>query len=443
MISDTPPRNQRGELVCWLALLGVAVACSERLEVLSSRAGGVGAAGGTGGVALPSGGASSGGNAGGAGGEPSSSAVVLSGAAIQLDAGSAHTCAVVDGSLYCWGANPDGALGLGDVSDRDVAVRVGTASDWQAVAVGDSFSCGIRADEVWCFGSGNSGQLGHGFFTSSLVPVQVALPTGARDIVVGDEHACAVLVDDRLFCWGANVEGQLAQDDPYPEPGVNSPSPVQVGASSWFGAGAGQGHGCGIETAGTLHCWGRNTDGQLGIGSLDPGQIRVPLQVGSDADWISVTAGQNGTCGLRGQRDLYCWGRNAFGRLGVDAGELATAPVVVPGMSMVVDFDTDTFHTCAIDGASRPHCWGRNVEGQLGLADTEDRSSPAVVPQPQGSWTDISTGRFHSCGVMREDGADVLLVACTGQNSGGQLGVGDVARRSVFTPTLMEAVEVE
>lgn len=434
------------------ALTGVMlllVSCNERIEVLRSVDGDP--AGPVGGAPMTSGGGSGGGNAtggsdatGGSAGGESFSEVPLTGNSVVVDAGAAHSCAVVDGRLFCWGANAEGELGVGDVTDRDIATRVGSAGDWQTVSGGDSFSCALRAGGVWCFGSGSSGQLGNGTFASSLVPVQVSLPADAAQVVAGHEHACAILVDDRLFCWGANAEGQLAQDDPYPGPGVDSPDPVQVDPpSQWTEIAAGQGHGCGIKNDGTMHCWGRNTEGHLGIGSLDPGQVRVPLQVGEQTDWQAVAAGQSGTCGLRGTAELHCWGSNDASRLGVDVGDLSASPVAVPGMVDVLSFDTETFHSCAVTQADGLHCWGRNVEGQLGLGDTDDRSTPTLVVEPEVVWSQVATGRFHSCAAQRVDEMSPVTVVCTGRNAGGQLGVGDVDRRSVFSPVLVDEVDLQ
>jgi hypothetical protein len=76
-----------------------------------------------------------------------------------------------------------------------------------------------------------------------------------------------------------------------------------------------------VRTDGTLWCWGKNTRGQLGIGTRD--STLVPAQVGTATDWDSVVANDSHTCALRGTRPdttLWCWGDNSEGQLGNGTG---------------------------------------------------------------------------------------------------------------------------
>ena len=86
----------------------------------------------------------------------------------------------------------------------------------------------------------------------------------------------------------------------------------------------------------------------------------------------------------------------------------------------------DTFHTCAVDSNADLWCWGRNIEGQLGLGDIEDRVLPTKVQS--GGWEQVAVGRFYTCAKKLDQS-----LWCTGENSVGQLGVGDTARRNEFT----------
>lgn len=391
---------------------------------------------GSGGEAPNTGGAATGGSAtggissGGSGGMGGAPELVPGpmGSTVVVDSGDVHSCGVVDGALYCWGDNQNGALGVDDFESRNTPTRVGDELGWSAVGAGSDFTCGVRAGAVWCFGGGSSGQLGAGDFTSSAVSLAVGLPSAVELIAAGSEHACVILDDGRLYCWGQNTEGQLAQADPWTGPGVNSALPVQVAPGETFRrVSCGQGHTCAIRSDGTLWCWGRNTRGELGLGDGSSGQLRQPAQVGSATDWQHISAGQNHTCGVR-LGELYCWGDNSHGQLGVALAGPVFDPVLVPGVSGAVDVSVNTFHTCALEEGGSLYCWGRNIEGQLGDGTIDAKDQP-TLSVPMDSWELVSSGRFHTCGVRAGS------ILCTGDNAPGRLGTGDGDRRREFTKT--------
>src|SRR5581483_811669 len=97
---------------------------------------------------------------------------------------------------------------------------------------------------------------------------------------------------------------------------VASPSQApKVTAKLWTTTSAGTSHTCGITTKKQLWCWGYNDEGELGLGN----QIatNAPKRVGTAADWLTVAAGGDHTCGIRKDHSLWCWGDNASGELGV------------------------------------------------------------------------------------------------------------------------------
>jgi alpha-tubulin suppressor-like RCC1 family protein len=237
------------------------------------------------------------------------------------------------------------------------------------------------------------------------------------------------LIDGRIFCWGNNAEGQLAQDDPFTGPGVNSAVPLQVETDAdWVSVSCGQGHTCAIRTEGALWCWGRNALGELGLGEAAAGQIRVPQLVGAETDWVMVAAGQNHTCGIRGE-DLYCWGGNGHSQSGIIGQDPIYEPTQLSDHSGVAEVGVDTFHSCARTLSGGLSCWGRNIEGQLGdgTIEAKPQRSDSV---PADGWDQVSVARFHTCGVRGG------VIYCTGENRDGRLGTGDLMRRSEYTETV-------
>jgi alpha-tubulin suppressor-like RCC1 family protein len=274
---------------------------------------------------------------------------------------------------------------------------------------------------LWTWGSSENGQLGLGDFTARQVPTRVGTRTDWTSVASRFQHACAIASDRSLWCWGWGFEGQLAKLDD-----ADLPEPTLVSDErDWIAADAGDGHTCGIHADGTLDCWGRNSEAELGQGSANPLQIRRPIQVGTDDDWQAIQSGQHSSCGLRAGA-VYCWGENLSSTL-PDAGPdvLVGTPTALATPVPLAEVSLNTFGGCVRTGSGDGLCWGRNVEGQLGLGDTVDRGVP--TPLPMGGWTQLSAGRFSTCGV-REG-----TVHCTGDNRSGQLGTGDTERRNTFT----------
>jgi hypothetical protein len=397
------------------------VACVERGDVL------VGGVAGSGGTTNEPGGGHAGDSMGSAGGENGTGA---SGVSIGFD----HACAIVAGAAHCWGGNEYGQLGVGDRSVQLAPARVVGDHDWRQIAVGSFRSCGLDDDgRVLCWGENARGGLGVGDRSERTTPTAVALPARAVSLSGDFEHACAVLSDNRLFCWGNNEEGQLGQDDEYPgkgSPDADALVPIRVPGPDYQSADAGQGHTCAIAVDGALYCWGRNTPPVLGTGAGTT-QIRTPARVGADNDWAEVVAGQAHTCGRKRDLTIWCWGMNTGAAmddgypLGIaDASELPT-PTRVGDASDWARLRSNTFHTCGVKQNAELWCWGRNIEGQLGLGDIESRPTPVLIGV---GYTDVSPGRFATCALTSD-----AVVQCAGANESGQLGLGDTERRNTLT----------
>lgn len=342
-----------------------------------------------------------------------------------LAAGTDHTCIVVEGQLLCFGSNASGQLGL-EGGDLLTPTLVETDRRWREVTAGEGFGCGlITGGEVLCWGDNRDGQLGDGTLGSRAAPT-AALGLNADQIRAGYHGACGVTELGEMHCWGRNSEGQLGIGsvgaDPPPEP-----TPVLVSAQDWTDLDVSQGHVCALSGT-DLYCWGRNTQGQLGLGAGAPEQLRVPTLV-QEGSFQRVVVGPVNGCALDEAGALYCWGGNSSGQLGTGDGMDALVPTLIDGRRFV-DVDIDTFHACAITRGEL-YCWGRNAEGQLGLGDLSTRTTPTRVGGST-DWVEVAVGRFHTC-AKRSNGS----VWCTGMNDEGRLGVGDTGRRRDFTEVVL------
>ena len=226
----------------------------------------------------------------------------------------------VSGTLWAWGENAVGQLGLGDTIDRSTPVQVGTDTNWKAVSAGGGYyTLALKTDgTLWAWGENAVGQLGLGDTIDRSTPVQVGTDTNWKAVSAGGDHTLALKTDGTLWVWGWNSSGQLGLGDI-----TDRYSPVQVGADTdWKTVAAGRFHTIALKTDGTLWAWGSNGAGQLGLGDAGRDTDRhTPVQVGTDTDWKTVAAGTFHTIALKTDGTLWVWGDNESGQLGLgDAG---------------------------------------------------------------------------------------------------------------------------
>lgn len=143
-----------------------------------------------------------------------------------------HTLAIkADGTLWAWGHNTSGSyisgqLGLGSTRDKDTPTQVSTATNWSSVSCGDSYTLAIKTDgTLWAWGYNFFGQLGlGGKITFEDTPTQVSTTTNWSSVSCGIKHTLAIKTDGTLWAWGCNDENQLGFNDP-----GNIGIPIQVG----------------------------------------------------------------------------------------------------------------------------------------------------------------------------------------------------------------------
>ena len=291
----------------------------------------------------------------------------------RVVAGSRHSCGIrTDGTLWCWGVNVHGQLGVGDTTPRLVPTQVGTDANWAEVQCGGLHSCGIRTDgSLWCWGANPAGQLGLGVRTGDQpTPQHVGTGTDWRRLAAKARFNCALRTGDSLWCWGDNSDGQVGTGDT-----MDRMAPTQVLMSyTWSWVRMGPMHTCAITTLGELYCWGANESGQLGNGTTVASL--APVRVGAATDWTRVSGGFSDTCGLRGSGDLYCWGANSGGQLGLGDTANRTAPTAVNAGTAYGEVLLGMSHTCALTNAGSVQCWGQNSWGQVGDANVATATSP-------------------------------------------------------------------
>jgi len=232
-------------------------------------------------------------------------------------------------------------------------------------------------------------------------------------------HTCGVTTGGAAYCWGFNSFGELGD-------GTVSPrtSPVAVQGGLTFAAvSAGGGYTCGVTTSGAAYCWGENDNGQLGDGTTT-GRT-TPVLVLGGLTFAAVSAGGAHTCGVTAAGAAHCWGSNLFGELGDGTTTVRTSPAaVLGGLAFHAVSASALYHTCGVTAGGAAYCWGYNNGGQLGDGTMTDRTSP--VPVSGGlTFAAVSAGGGHTCGVTTGG-----VAYCWGLNILGQLGDGTTIGRT-------------
>ncbi len=386
----------------------------------------------------------------------------LADAPVTLAAGEEHTCAILaNGGIQCWGGNLNGQLGSGapSVTPQITPVSVtGLAGKAIDLAAGSWHTCALLADgRVQCWGANNTGQLGIGSLHDQAAPVTIQLPGAATWITAGCNHTCALLQDGRMYCWGWNAWGQLGVSGV-----MQSTTPVQVtavsGAGTTIEAGcnhtcavyhdaqgesrlscwgqsnfmqmpaeqemkvsfllmrAGMGHTCILTADHSMLCWGYNRYGQLGDGTTRSRHELAPVAgMTQHVFYMTTAAGANHTCSVLDDGEAYCWGSNMWGQIGNGSLVLGPAPRRVPDLHAVRAVSAGQGFTCATPADGSLWCWGKRFNTSF----ISDASSPTRLSSPDSGVAAVQTGMEHSC-VLMQDGS----IRCWGSNDYGQLGDG-------------------
>lgn len=365
---------------------------------------------------------------------------------VDVDAGRHHTCAIAryDSSLWCWGSNSDGQLGVPDVASVDRPVQA-QLSDGEPLAVtqvsaANGHTCVIAAADstVWCVGANARGQLGTGD-TTEVGWLRQAVgedgsPFVATDVAGGHSHTCAVAAaDSTVWCWGSDQAGRLGNGDGLTGDQYH-PTPVVNGAAAPLSAtdvDSGGTHTCAVSS-GQLFCWGVNGHGQLGDGTLTDRSVAVPVRMADSSvlEPFSMAAGVQASCAsLVADQSVWCWGDNTSGALGTGAADGDPHPVPEPAVHgdgspvTASTLEVATSHACVVEGADGTvWCWGSNASGQTGGSEYQTLvpEQPALGGTVPATAASVSVADYakHSCAGRRDDG----LVFCWGDNDFDQLG---------------------
>lgn len=338
----------------------------------------------------------------------------------EASVGRRHACGLNQaGELFCWGSDDRLGMTLSDGGRQNDPVRTRSSDSWKALAGGNDFSCGINtAGRAFCWGDNargvfgtDSGTIGRGD------PVEVSTPSNFDSIAASDHHVCAVTTDGEVECWGDNGYSELGR-------GGHSSLPQRVPGTDYKGVSVGAKHVCATHRSGLVSCWGRGDKAQVdgsarapaiycwgadrnrSIGLPNAGS-NLPTEItDAGSGYSQVAVSNTHACGIRGF-DVFCWGANDVGQLGLGTTSslegTRRASVGPRGFQSI----TATNGATCVAGTTHLYCWGYGFT-----------ATPTRVEGP--SWESVSMSGSTVCGT---DPVNNNL-SCFGSNQHGKLGNG-------------------
>lgn len=355
----------------------------------------------------------------------------------QLTTGMYHTCALDEnGAAFCWGGNLYGELGDGTMIGRVTPAAVKTSLRFSSISASEMHNCAIDGDgAAYCWGLNQYGALGDGTTSDSPLPTPVAGNLSFTQVSTGWRHTCGITTSGEAYCWGVNREHQLGS------PSADTctmgtttaqmcnfnPTPV-VGGHTFVAISTGLNHTCALTAVGEAYCWG--------VLDLYSAPIQEPTLVSGELAFKEVHAGVGYTCGLTTGGAAYCWGYEFYGRRGYGTitGPITAEPTPVVGghtfTSLAVNPDNIIFGgTCGLKADGSVYCWGAGNMGQLGSSATSTTctlggntfpcSGTPVLVAGAPRFVAIRASGVFNCGTTA--GGEVW---CWGGNDYGQQGNG-------------------
>jgi len=355
---------------------------------------------------------------------------------VAIATGGAHSCALMmDGTVWCWGANGNLQLGDGSITKSTTPITVRSLSNVTSIASFGYFTCAVLTDTtVKCWGDNDRGQLGR---DTSLGNTPASIPAPVTDlgnvvaVATGGSYTCARVTDGTVKCWGANDRSQLGPNVPI-DPSTSKPFqksvlPVAVGLSNVAALAADSDYTCALLTDSTVKCWGATFPTPVDVGLTEVIAIAVggddcailkngtvscsghwlfsstrqPVELNSQATAIAHS------CAVLTDGTVWCW-------------ERFSPPVKVNGLQNVIAITAGGSHSCVLLADGTVSCWGANSSGQLGNGTTDDSSIPQVVIG-LNNVAAVAAGNQHTCARLTDG-----TVSCWGENRGGELGNGAI-----------------
>ena len=328
-----------------------------------------------------------------------------------------------DGTVYSFGSNEYGGLGLGHNNDVSLPTPIPSLSQINMISCGLNFTvCVDHEGFIWSFGDNNCGQLGTGNTTDFNVPQKLLDIPPVISVSCGYEHTLIITNDSNLWSWGSNACGQLCLGDRKDRSKAQKTSFSNISKIS-----AGVVHSLFQNNKGEIFSCGFNLYGACGLGHFDDLQITPSLIPNAPPNIVHFVCGCNQSLFLDSEGNVYSVGDNKYGQLGlgrnINQNELNKIPNIPP-----IKIISCVYASCyLIDFEGNLWTFGNNRQGQLGHGNCTDINTPKIV----NTLKDIQQISYGSSGrhFIAKNSQDQILAS--GYNDYGQLGTGDTESVSI------------
>lgn len=374
----------------------------------------------------------------------SSSAPTRTRRLLLISAGATHSVALLSGNVVCsWGRGEDGQLGHGDAEDRLSPTQVSALDDLEIVSV----TCGADHTtaysesrvQAYSWGWGDFGRLGHGNSSDLFTPQPIKALYGLRirQIACGDSHCLAVTMEGEVQSWGRNQNGQLGL-------GTTEDSLVPQKIEAFQGVSvkmvaAGAEHSAAVTVDGEIYGWGWGRYGNLGLGDRNDRLVPEKVSTVVGEKMVLVACGWRHTISACSRGGLYTYGWSKYGQLGHGDFEDHLIPHKLQALHehFISQISGGWRHTMALTSDGKLFGWGWNKFGQVGVGDNHDHCSPVHVQFPHDQKViQISCGWRHTLAVTERDN-----VFSWGRGTNGQLGHMESIDRNV--PKIIEVLSAD
>ena len=337
------------------------------------------------------------------------------------------TCAIVSGALKCWGYNAYGQTGNGGTSDvlsPYALTNANLTSGVSQVAIGGygTICAIVTGGAVYCWGYNANSEVGNGGTSTVTTPFQV-IASGATQVAIGDLGTTCALVSGAVYCWGKNSHGEVGNSTTAP---VTTPFKAINSGATQISLGSVNASTIGSTCAvvnGTLECWGSNY--YYSINSTVTTYFTTPTLNATFAS--GVTQGQSGGyygtgCSLVSGA-LWCWGNNTYGSTGAGASFGGNADwVTTPHQlyaSGATEFSLGGYGTTCAIISGALKCWGYNGYGECGNSDVTGATLYTPATIIASGVSQVVVATETTCAQINQS------VACWGYNADGETGNGD------------------
>lgn len=345
----------------------------------------------------------------------------------DLVVGQANSCMKINQETFCWGNNEQGQLGFenGNFVETYPTKVIGNENATQT-SIGYGLICHVTpASLVSCAGFNNYRQAGQDSYIYQKVSPAMIVPglTNVKQVEAGLDHSCALKYDGTVWCWGSNYRGQLGLGGG--TSGIHPPTQtISLSDVAKIGVAERGQHTCALKNDGTVWCWGRNDLYQTGLpksySEFIPKQV---TSVGNDNK--DITVGGFFTCTHKTDDKAICFGYSAQGQLGNGILIYNFNFERMPFPTKIKKIQAGYEHACALDINNDVYCWGGNEEGQVGIGIFEDTPYATKITSKV---EELAVGAEHVCVLNQSN-----KLACWGFNGNAQFGNGTTDSRPVPT----------